>query len=432
MNMLDRAGRQVKHRPVSEGRNPVTHDCRIHETYTLFTRIPVQISGDHVLTNELWRKDLQRHLEYLQDFRLCCPVHPPEDSIEGFGPIEGLTVPQVIPLRIDRGWSSVPRNLIPNLISASRALCGTRIAHSGGAGWPFPLSYYLLLLRMFIPFKWVVIIESSTWMKDSHTTNSLRATITHMVSKFLIRMCVRQSDSRVFTHERYREMLLGSCEASLVAPAIWVDEDQIIARDVLEAVRADAPEKLRLVFPARLVADKGVDTVLRAVELLEVTPGNTVPFELDIIGSGPLAERCRAFADTLRSGPVTVRFLDPVPYGPAFFELLRGYHGVILANRQAEQPRIVFDAFAQGLACIATRTSGIVHIVDEDETALLYDIDDAQGLALIMSACARDPGRLHDMGEAGWASMPGKSHRQMHRTRAAFLIETLGLGQRSN
>ncbi|MCQ6497982.1 glycosyltransferase family 4 protein, partial [Vibrio parahaemolyticus] len=89
-------------------------------------------------------------------------------------------------------------------------------------------------------------------------------------------------------------------------------------------------------------------------------------------GMGPLADECRRFAQA-HKGRIQVRFLDPVPYGAPFFELLRSYHGMVLANRQDEQPRVIFDAFSQAVPVIATRTRGICDIVTED-TALLYDV----------------------------------------------------------
>lgn len=144
-----------------------------------------------------------------------------------------------------------------------------------------------------------------------------------------------------------------------------------------------------------------------------------------MIGSGPEAERCQAFADSRGSGPIRVDFLEPVPYGAPFFEVLRGYHAVIVANLQEEQPRIIFDAFAQGLGCIATRTSGVKDIVTEGQTALLFDTGDQDALARWIQQTS--PETFLNLGEAGWRAMPTRTHRRMHSTRHAFLAQVLRL-----
>lgn len=47
----------------------------IKEKYTLFTRIPLFINENNELyADNLWEKDLSPHVEYIDDFRICCPV----------------------------------------------------------------------------------------------------------------------------------------------------------------------------------------------------------------------------------------------------------------------------------------------------------------------------------------------------------------------
>ena len=148
---------------------------------------------------------------------------------------------------------------------------------------------------------------------------------------------------------------------------------------------------MRLPFPARLVPDKGSHVILAAVERAEsLLPANALGITVDIIGAGQLAEDCRTFA-VMHTGRIIVNYSEPVEYGPHFFKLLRGYHAILLANLQHEQPRVIFDSFAQGVPVISSATEGVREIVNDGTNALLYDIADAKALAECIVRFATDP-----------------------------------------
>jgi glycosyltransferase involved in cell wall biosynthesis len=184
----------------------------------------------------------------------------------------------------------------------------------------------------------------------------------------------------------------------------------------------------RLIFPARLLPEKGVDTVLSAIERWDALYGSEAgpPVELDIIGEGSLAEQCRAFV-AARDPAVRLRmrFLDQIPYGPAFFDLLRGYSAAIVANRQAEQARIMFDVMAQGLPVLASDTTGNRAVIEDGKTGAIFPVDDADALATLIERAARDPMWLAAMGRTALATARGYSHSAMHRDREAFLQRTI-------
>src|SRR5205085_7952338 len=96
------------------------------------------------------------HLDYISDFRICCPVVYTDDT-QGLEEITHLSIKRIFALRKDYGWRSVAANLFPNFAGVIEACKGANIVHSGGAGWAFPLSFYLLLLRPFFTFQWVIV-----------------------------------------------------------------------------------------------------------------------------------------------------------------------------------------------------------------------------------------------------------------------------------
>ncbi|WP_349294672.1 glycosyltransferase family 4 protein (plasmid) [Thioclava sp. 'Guangxiensis'] len=421
----DRPATQADTAPVLAGR------------YTLFSRIPVAIDAQgQVHATHLWQKDLELHLDYLPDFALCCPVIPFDPANTDLRLVHGLHAARIHPLRRDGGPGSALVNLLPNFFRVARAVRESRIVHSDGAGWAFPLPFYLLPLHVLRPFPWVMVIESSFWMQPK-TGASLRQRLGHIAHATLLRRALLRADLRIFTQDGYRRFFGIAPERSLIAPAVWIDEDQILSRTEAEAARAALPkDEIRLLFPARLVAEKGVEVVLEAARLLEARlqesyPGGTAHqdlprLRLDIIGAGPLADMCRAASAALRGPRITLGVLDPVPYGPDFFALLQRYHAIVLANRQNEQPRILFDAFARAVPAVTSATEGVCDMVTDGREALLFGVDDPEAMVAALLRFAGDADLRARLSRGALARAQGQSHHAMHRTRARHLARIFG------
>ncbi|MNZ70193.1 D-inositol-3-phosphate glycosyltransferase [compost metagenome] len=178
--------------------------------------------------------------------------------------------------------------------------------------------------------------------------------------------------------------------------------------------------KLNILFPSRLVADKGVLVVLAAIEQLKP---HDVNINITIMGSGDLEENCRRFASE-RHGEVTVKYQDNVNYGEEFFKVVSHHDWVLVPTLKQEQPRIIFDAFSQGTPVIASDTYGILDITDKD-TALIFETGNPSSLAEAILHAARHPELALKMGLAGLEYAAGKTHLQMHQDREQFLKSSL-------
>lgn len=397
--------------------------------YTLFTRIPLfrDLNGVYA-ADPLWEWDLARHYDYISDLRICCPVKDVSEHAGDVTPVDGLSDRNVSRLNVDRGWASVFKNLVPTGIRIFRALSNTDIAHSQGAGWPFPESYYLLLFRPFLRFKWIIVVESSFYRIPRFGRASFRQLLSHHLNTFLVRSCARSANARIFTTKEYETLFLGHSNDSLVAPVVWAKEANIRPIADFEDAKPEKRRSARLIFPSRLVPDKGVQTVLDAIRILaeQQTKSGDRFLQVDIMGFGPLAEKCREFSQ--KHSNELVRFFDPLPYGPDFFSLLRTYDALIVASvQEGGQPRIIYDAFSQGLPCVASDTLANREAVKEGETGVLFKAGDANSLADRVIEFAHAPDRLHDMGRRALRKAATRTHEEMHRTREKFLIKTLKL-----
>ncbi len=404
----------------------------IEARYVLLTRIPLfKDNQGKLYTDRLWSIDLLEHLNYIPRLRLCCPVNDIADAPADIVLLEPFSLDRVTPLREDKGWLSVAANIVPNFVRVLQAVKKTDIAHGGLAGWAFPLDYYLLALKPFLSFQWITVMESSFWMKHTAVRNGLRQWLGHHLHLALVRRCLKAADIRIFTQDWYRDhMLGGDTRNTLINEASWVGEKDVLQFASLKAQQLLKSGPVKLLMPVRLIGDKGVQTLLDAVTEIEHNylkkPGSW-PIIIDIIGSGPMESEVRRFLKGHTGRAVQMSLLEPVEYGPAFFALLSRYDAIIVANLKEEQPRIIYDAFSQGIPCIASRTSGILQIVKEPENAMLFSPGSAGELAERLREASQAREKLAGMGEKALAFASDRTHQAMHRTRANFLLETLRL-----
>jgi glycosyltransferase involved in cell wall biosynthesis len=175
-----------------------------------------------------------------------------------------------------------------------------------------------------------------------------------------------------------------------------------------------------MLFAGRVVAGKGVGVLLQALRILDQRGIRT---RVDIIGEGGLRQSCMDLAAELSSMQVSV--LDPVPYGAPFFELVRGYHALLIPSLSDEQPRVVFDANAQAVPVIASDTPGLRPHVEDGRTGWLIEQGRPEVLAAGIEIAIADPQKLRSMGMASLAATRGYTHVAMHCTRSHILKKHL-------
>ena len=395
----------------------------IDKSYVLFTRIHlIKTQAGRLFCDPLWAKDLRLHLDYISDFKICCPVVH-SDDVRGLEDITECRIQHIFELKKDYGFGSVAMNLLPNLVGVIKACRGANIVHSGGAGWAFPLSFYLLLLRPFFSFRWVIVIESSTWMINQGERLTFRKFISHHAHRIILSSCLMRADARIFTQSFYRKFFLNEDKnRTLIAPATWIDSNNLISSEAVKARHLERRGKiLQMIFPARLDEEKGFFVLVDAINYLKKL-GATV--NITIMGSGKLEDDCKTLALN-EFGDVNVTFREPVEYGEEFFKVLRSYDVVLVPSLNDEQPRIIFDAFSQGLGVIASDTSGILDITVDGKNVVICKRGDPESLAKAMLRVIDNPDLVLQMGLNGLKYADGKTHLQMHLDRQRFFAGVL-------
>lgn len=189
---------------------------------------------------------------------------------------------------------------------------------------------------------------------------------------------------------------LGCPEDKLRIVHISVAIDDLIAEAGAapgrELAAASANGTFRILAVGRLVEKKGLDDALDAVALLH---RRNVPFVFRIVGDGPLrtelGEQARRLGLSSR-----VEFRGSLSREDVFREM-RWADVFFLPSRESRAgdregtPTVLIEAGALGIPCLATRHAGTPEIVKDNESGLLNDERDVEGLAVSLEALARDP-----------------------------------------
>lgn len=154
-----------------------------------------------------------------------------------------------------------------------------------------------------------------------------------------------------------------------------------------------APERLPEVAPGdyfvyagRLSREKGLGTLMRAVEAARVP--------LVVAGTGPLEESLRADA------PPGVRFLGRLP-GDEVDHLLAGSRAAVVPSEWAENaPMAVLEPMVLGRPVVATRMGGIPEQVRDGVDGVLVDAGDGLQLAAALRVLSDDAALADRLGRS--------------------------------
>jgi glycosyltransferase involved in cell wall biosynthesis len=205
-----------------------------------------------------------------------------------------------------------------------------------------------------------------------------------------------------------------------------------------QAVRAElgVPEAaVTLGTVGRLVPIKGQRYLLEAVAQL---PARKPPLHLLLVGEGPLRselvtraralrlnvrEHGRTGAAPLRPEAPTVHFLGLRRDVP---RLLAALDLFVLPSLNEGMGRVLVEAMAMELPCVASRISGIPDLVEHDVTGLLVPPGDPARLAGALDRLLDEPGQARAMGRRGRQKVvPAFGRQQMLEKLAALYQELL-------
>ena len=169
-----------------------------------------------------------------------------------------------------------------------------------------------------------------------------------------------------------------------------------------------------LLFAGRLLALKGIETLLRAMTRLDRT------IRLLLAGPGDPAA-WRGMADAIGLDRERCRFLGSVPYG-AMPALYHRADAVVLPSFSESCPMVALEAMASGTPLIAAAAGGVREIVTDGESGWLFPPGDVDGLVDRVETVLSDAGRAREVAARarGWVEENATVERMADRTLRLF------------
>ncbi len=176
-------------------------------------------------------------------------------------------------------------------------------------------------------------------------------------------------------------------------------------RDLLEAPFAPIPSAPRLVCVARLSEQKGHMLLVEAAAALQA---QGVPFEITLIGDGPLRQALQA---RVRAAGLAerIRFAGWMS-GDEVRRTIQASRAMVLPSFAEGLPVVLMEALALGRPVVTTAIAGTPELVEPGLTGWLVPAGSVEALVpALRDALEAPPARLEAMGRAGAARV-----RQRH------------------
>jgi glycosyltransferase involved in cell wall biosynthesis len=173
------------------------------------------------------------------------------------------------------------------------------------------------------------------------------------------------------------------CRRKFVAGGL--PAEKISVKPNFAAVPVPDPQSARAgaLFAGRIAEEKGIHCLLDALASLPT-------LHVEIVGDGP--ERSRVS----RNPHVTLR--SWLSQSELFAVMRRCAYLILPSIWYENSPRVLIEAFGNGLPVIASRLGALAELVDDGRTGLLFDPASPSDLARVLRWAENHPEELREMG----------------------------------
>jgi glycosyltransferase involved in cell wall biosynthesis len=196
--------------------------------------------------------------------------------------------------------------------------------------------------------------------------------------------------------------------------AAYLSRVGIRPEDSAGAKGDDSSARPRLLFIGTLEQMyKGQDVLLKAAAILKQW---NCPVELTMVGDGRHRPELEALGHTLSIGG-QVKFLGQLPAGAPIRAELDEATLMVLPSRTEGLPRVIIEAMARALPCVASNVGGIPELLHGDD---LVQPDDPECLARKIQEVVTNPARLTSMSVRNLEKAQQFRPEMLDRKRAEF------------
>ncbi|MFH1225819.1 MAG: glycosyltransferase family 4 protein [bacterium] len=196
----------------------------------------------------------------------------------------------------------------------------------------------------------------------------------------------------------------------MYVPSFYIDFETFWPDELVD-------KKYDLVFCSRLVGNKGIINLVKAVKIAQLE----IPdIKLMIIGSGPLQKKIEQFVkkNKLASNILFSGWLNTIEDVADVYRRSRVF---VMPSYNEGGPRVTLEAMACGLPVITTRVGIMNEIIQDDENGYFVDWS-AEDMAEKIIKILNHPELIKEMGEKALASVKVFNREEMIKNYAEKLI----------
>lgn len=209
----------------------------------------------------------------------------------------------------------------------------------------------------------------------------------------------------------------------------FVDQPEVIPAAELTRLRSNLsiPEQANIVLSVgRLHDNKGFDTLLNAFR--EILNRSQAPIYLIIVGDGPQKKNLLQLAEQLQLNDF-IRWTGWQHNTAPYYALANTF---ICSSRHEPLGNVILEAWSHQLPVISTKTQGPLEFIENNQDALLTDIDDSQAIANSTLALFNNPDEQVQLAQSGYNKVQSQFGKQRILSDYLSVYQTLIQRRRSS
>jgi glycosyltransferase involved in cell wall biosynthesis len=396
--------------------------------YLLVTSRQFSLTGDNLYAvNEMWAVDLNAHLTAFPNLHIFAPFDPQYQSVKyNF---------------VFSKESTITFHCLPNFVSTRDCLkklpqtLGILIRNiqkedivqsEGDITLPVG-ALALVLCALMRHHKRILILDADpigvlevrVQSEQQRMRKSLLIILRHLVrlaERFLIAISpltfvVGDSLYSTYAHGRNVKKIYAS----------WLSKNSTITHAALgRKIRTTLNRpSLSLVFAGRLVRQKAPDIAVKVAAILDK---RGIAMTLDVYGEGPMRdELLDLIARNGLSGAVALK--GNVSYDN-FRQVLTKYDILLLPSLSEEQPRVLFDAMANGVLVIASDIASLSGLITNSYNGMLCEPGNPESFALAIEHLYLNKKDIGPLLRKGVLMSRENTIESMHEKRKSIILAT--------
>ncbi len=407
--------------------------------YVLITYLPFSLTekGRFRVDIDGWYWDLKAHIDHFEDLHVFAPMKeekiPDNEELTNVFSSDEI---QFHPLPYFENNAKIKDQTkflfnLPKIISIiGREIKKDDIIHSTGAAIP-PLGLAVNFVCFLKGYKKRLLVLDADFISDLDLYSKTSQNIFSKGFYKLLKTCyypifkysIKKTPLTLVGGENLLQRYSDNGNVVKYKTS-WIKGKDIISEAQLsKKIKNSSDECINLCFSATLIPKKNPACAIETVKILKK---RGIRCKLDILpipfNGDTLEEELKELIKKYGLSDI-VNIWGIVPYGEPFYKAIREHDIILVPNLSDEEPRIIYDAMANGTVVIGSNSKGFA-IISSNKNGILCNPDDPECFADAVEKLYNNRNMLSKIALNGLETIKNNTIEKMHYSRKKHIIET--------